>query len=474
MPGYSVRRRFPPNRILLGFLLPVLIGLLGSSRAADVLPVPDTVVEKQPVKDAQPARDDAATPLLLDLEGCRRLALERQPALAAYRASVANGYAKIKALENLGSLAEHFRKDLPFRRQQAAIGVSSSEARLHQAEWETVYAVTRMYWTLAYARSQLRLADQAFDPKSPTSLTQLKTKLEDRKFRRLKGYDKWAVTQLDGYLDTIRGRREEAVTGIERALAGLREAIGLPPGCPLQIKDDELPVPKAKVDREWILKLALDRRGEIVQVSVAVEVIALEVCAQSLINSLTAQTFASGSDLHAQPIPTGSSDGEYRPAAVGIEMPANVAGSRCVRVEQIQALHGRALAVQEKTRGLIALEASDAFLKWQQASEQVVHFDRAVANGRAVAQEAFELFASEDPDVKTQTTVNDVILAYLKAGLFQGQAAQARLNLLLSLAALERVTAGGYCPDYSPTKTNNDKEKNDKSGENNNEKNKSE
>ena len=46
-------------------------------------------------------------------------------------------------------------RDLPIRRKQARLGVTIAEASLSQAEWETVYAVTRTYFGVVYARQQL-------------------------------------------------------------------------------------------------------------------------------------------------------------------------------------------------------------------------------------------------------------------------------------------------------------------------------
>src|SRR2546426_588029 len=121
MPGYRACRRLRFRQFLSAFLLPLCLGLLGSARADQPVPMP---------------------PLLI-------------------------------------------------RREQTALGLLAAEARLHQAEWETVYAVTRMYCTLVYSRVQLRFVNQSFDEQTLTILSRLKKQLEDRKLRKLRGYDKW-------------------------------------------------------------------------------------------------------------------------------------------------------------------------------------------------------------------------------------------------------------------------------------------
>src|SRR4051812_31811334 len=128
-------------RILSG-----LAGLaLGASLARAAEPAPAAIAPA-------PAVSSAAAPLVLDLPGCRKLALEKQPALAAYRAGLTAAQAKAQALEEL-RLAALVRHDLPLRRQRAAQAVQAAQAQVCQAEWDTLYAVTRLYWTAVYAQT---------------------------------------------------------------------------------------------------------------------------------------------------------------------------------------------------------------------------------------------------------------------------------------------------------------------------------
>src|SRR5207237_81831 len=73
------------------------------------------------------------------------------------------------------------------------------------------------------------------------------------------------VDKISVYLGLAEGRQAEAVRGIERALAALREAMGLAPDCNLQVPEDKLPFTEFDLQRDQIVALALARRGELVQ-----------------------------------------------------------------------------------------------------------------------------------------------------------------------------------------------------------------
>ena len=82
--------------------------------------------------------------------------------------------------------------------------------------------------------------------------------------------------------------------------------------------------------------------------------------------SPTKQTFASVADVHVRPIPQGISNTEYRPGAIGLEMPATLVGKRA-GPGAAGGGSGRAAAVVDKTRNLITLEVEDGYLKWEDA-----------------------------------------------------------------------------------------------------------
>jgi outer membrane protein TolC len=170
---------------------------------------------------------------------------------------------------------------------------------------------------------------------------------------------------------------------------------------------------------------------------VAADVTRLEICAQSMFRLRPqVRTFASSSDIHAKSLPTGLRNGEYRPAAVGIEMPANVAGSRESRMEQMQAYSARADAVVDKTRKLITLEAEDAFETWLESERQV--------EANREAARLSKLLAERTRNNVSNIKKEDILQTDILAGQAQAAYNEALYHQILSLANLERITAGGF------------------------------
>src|SRR5207248_3474717 len=120
---------------------------------------PAVLSEQPPIIPAQAPVQPPAPSGKIDLPTCRRIAMERQPSLAAARATLAAAQVRSQALENM-HLAGVIRHDIPIRRKQATLGVEIAQAQLTQAEFETIYAVTRTYVGVLYAQAQLRVADR--------------------------------------------------------------------------------------------------------------------------------------------------------------------------------------------------------------------------------------------------------------------------------------------------------------------------
>ncbi len=195
---------------------------------------------------------------------------------------------------------------------------------------------------------------------------------------------------VDSFLSLVDGRSEEATTGEQRALAALREALGLGPDCPIEVVGNKLPDVQTKADRDVIVQLALSRRGEIIQAASAERVFCLEVDAQGRILFSPARTFASGGDIHAMPLGVATFDPDYRPGPLAPEMSVTLTGSRQSRQEQAGAYHERAEALTEKTRNLIGLEAVDAYLRWKQFDEAAPKFEKAAAGLEEIHQRPFQ------------------------------------------------------------------------------------
>src|SRR5262249_761011 len=157
-----------------------------------------------PVTHLPPASAVAAPSVTtLNLAACRQLALERQPALAAARSSLAAAESRVQGLDSLrvpGCLAP----DLATRRQQAAPGALTAPAGIVQADLNTRYGVDYSYLSALYARTQLKVADEA--------IASLKDLLELIRESVKAGRGDLSIRDADKvvvYLQVAEGRREE-------------------------------------------------------------------------------------------------------------------------------------------------------------------------------------------------------------------------------------------------------------------------
>jgi outer membrane protein TolC len=416
--------------MLTSVAAPVIISLGGARGAEPALTQLPTAVAP------------AAAPAL-DLRACRQLALERQPALTAAHARVASAIARSEAVDHL-RLAALLSRDIPVRRKQAALGVQVSQAALAAAEADTLHAVTYTYLSAIYANQQLAVADEALVSLKSLQET-IKQAVEDG---TRKDVTTRQIDQIGVYLLVAKARREEAVEGRERALSALREAIGVGPDFPLQLADSTLPDLKPVVDREQIVAAAVARRGEIAQAALAAEVSCLEIDAQQATFRLKAETFAAGSDIHVDLLPHGVHEDVYKPGAVGPEMPTLLAGRKGDRVEQARSYRDRADAVAEKTRGLIVLEAEQAYLRWLEANRKSPAAREAAAAAEKLSKGLRDKFDPRVPKVTPDELINAGVLATQ----LRLQANQIAFQEVIGLAALERVTAGGFCAGFeAPT-----------------------
>ena len=240
-------------------------------------------------------------------------------------------------------------------------------------------------------------------------------------------------------LKLVNTKKVEAEVGIRKAFAALREAVGVGLDFPLDIAAEEQLPPLVKdLDKDALIALALAQRGEIAQASAAHEVTALEVEAQRKLRGPNGRTFAVGSDLHAQPIPQGVANGEYRPGAIGLEMPNSMAGRKSERIQRAQDLNDRATAVVDKTNNLVALEVEATYLKWLEAAQKVTGLRETPKIANAITIDIKKEFdkgkVSGESILKAQAMEEQIVASYNEALYMHA----------LALAALERVTAGGY------------------------------
>jgi outer membrane protein TolC len=391
--------------------------------------------QRQPAQELAPPSVPPPPAATLTLAECVRLALERQPRIAAQRTTLAAAEDGKRAIEAL-RVPVALVPELPSRRQQFGLGVLSAAAGLDQAERETVYAVTRTYFTVLYAREQQGVARVVVERLAATR--DAAQQALEAGARDVTTAD---VNRTSVYLRLAQTRQTQAAQGVKRALIALREAIGLEPGVALDVPSGRLPEPEITPNRDEIVRAALARRGELSQANLLAQIACLEVEAQaSSAHKRKMETFASGTDIHALQIPEGIHNSEYKPGAVPPEMPALLVGSRPERVQHARTLQARADTVVETTRKLIALEAEDAFLRWEDESQEASQAREAANAGEKLADELRKDFTSGQ-----KVRVEDVITAQVLASQARSQYNEFLYRQILALADLERVTAGNFC-----------------------------
>jgi outer membrane protein TolC len=390
---------------------------------------------------------DAETGPELTLGECIAIALERQPALKAVKASAAATEAGYKALTNFGTASTLISPDLEIRKQQAKRGLMATSAEYQKLHNEVVQDITRLYYTAVYARQQQQLAENVvlrLDFLVEVGKAVLKDPNVDPK--TLEGFNYIKLRMMENGLLEAKKLYATAALGRQKALAGLREVMGVDGRTfPFRIKDTALPVMKQNValTKDRVVELALERRPELVLAAAGVDAFRLEVYAQGKIPfKRVVPTLASGADIHAkeipQPIRTAT---EYRPGGIIPEMPTQLVGSKYDRVCRAMAFAQRAEAVYENARNLVIVEAESTFYDFELASQKLT-----------LTKQQFDL--SKDLQLRvrdTQDTVkakDQLVQAEVAAAKAQSDYVQAVHDYLLALAALERVTAGGIRPAF--------------------------
>jgi outer membrane protein TolC len=441
--------------------------LLGSLAIPALLAVTADVLENTAhptANDPPPATVAPHVPTevpVLNLAGCKALALARQPAIAAAQASFNAAVARQSALETI-RVPRFLVRDLPTRKQQAAVGLSIAQAEVDRVKIDTLFSVTYTFLSVQYAVEQGQLLDGARE-RLDKLMEGVKAGLKAGKTNVRKEDE----ARVQTYQLLVKSRREEALNGEQRAGSALREAIGIDAHTPLLLSCGGQFRVKPTVCKDVVVTQALTRRPEILQSNLLVQVHDLEVEAQwarKLLPQL--QTFASGSDLHVRPLPAGLYGEQYSPAAVGPEMPANLSGNKHSRTEVAQIYSQRAGTVAEKTRNLIRLETEQAFLRFQEACRRLPALIEAADKAQAV----FDATDASFKKGERATTVRDWLNAGTLVTDLKAQVNTTRYQMLIALAGLERATAGGFCAGFetAPTgdsngrKVNGDKDRNDK------------
>jgi outer membrane protein TolC len=381
----------------------------------------------------------------LSLGECIAIAEEHHPILKAARASLSATQAGSRALNNFGTPATLLSPDLDIRKQQAQRGLIASSAEYQRAHNEIVQDVTRLYYSAVYAKQQdavaaglipqlrdyIRIARQLLDtepdPKNLEGLTPGKV-------------DVMRIGLREALSQQLRAR-----IGRQQAMAALRQAMGVDERTfPFRVKDAELPLmgQTKEITKELVVDLALSRRPELALAAAGLDAFRLEVYAQGKIPfKRVVPTFASGSDLHSKSVPSAMRGKEYRPGGVAPELPPQLVGSKFDRVCRAMAFSQRAEAVFESAQGLISLEAENAYYEFEFASEKLRLAKESLDLGLALRDRT----RKNAPNTKAKDALVQAEVIAAKA---QSDYIETVWQHLLTLSALERVTAGGIRPAF--------------------------
>lgn len=399
-------------------------------KVGDKNPLPPAVVESGPE---------------LSLAECIAVALERQPSLKAVRASGAATAAGAQSLANFGTVGTLISPDLNIRKQQAQRGLAASAAEYQKAHNEVVQDVTRLYYSAVYAKQQEAIAAGVVgDLKELVDIAwDILNKATN--IKELEGLTRGKILAMEIGLREAREKHFEARIGRQRALAALRQMMAVDEKTfPFRVKDTELPVMEQKITftKDQVVELTLCRRPELALAAAGVDAFRLEVYAQGKIPfKRVVPTFASGSDLHAKEIPPAMRGKEYRPGAVGPELPPQLVGSKTDRVNRAMAYSQRAEAVFESVRGLVTLEAENTYLEFEFATERV----KLAKEKLDLALDVQKTARLSAPNIKDKSVL---VQAEVLAAKSQADYVTAVYDHLLMLSVLERVTAGGIRPAF--------------------------
>jgi outer membrane protein TolC len=418
------------------------VGLLafaiGIGRAQDAAKL-KAEAKKEPVKkDREKPGPAVVSDTTLSLQDCIAIAMEKQPNIRAAYASLRATEIGTRSLTKLGPLAKILSPDLPYRKMQAERGGTIGQADVLKVQQEAVYDVTRLYYTFIYARQQENTATEIIE-QMEVFYDIAKELVEQGAQPNL---NQFSLFRMEDAIAEVKSPRVTARTGQRKALAALKEAMGVEQSFSFVPRDLEMPLMGGEVTEEQVVSFALSRRPEMVLASAGVDAFRLEVCAQNAIpRRQKVPTLAFASDLHSRSVPSAHRNGEYRPGALSPEMPPNLVGSREDRVARAREYSNRQESVLEKTRNLVELEATNSYLDWLASVERLK-----IAKARFESSlKMIDLSRKSAPNIRDygQLIINEGLAAKAQADFLE-----AVYENIKALATLDRVTAGGVKPDF--------------------------
>jgi outer membrane protein TolC len=411
--------------------------------AAAFLPLlPGGLTAQEPSAAKSPTEAVAPAAAQLTLGECLGVARERRPMVRAAILSYQASEASYAALFNLGTVPDLVTPDLPIRKQQAERGLTLAAAEVQKALQETTQDVTVLYYSYVYAKQQEQTAADISEQLGiyydiAEGIVKSGARQPGSKL------DQFSLYALQNVIDEVKAQKLKAETGRKLALEALRDAMGVGMDYDFVPAAQELPLMLGgTVTKEQVVADATARRPELAQAAAGVDAFRLEVCAQAAVKyKRQVPTLASGSDLHSKQVPMAMRNGEYRPGAIAPEMPGTLVGRTAERVQKATLLSQRQDALYDHTASLIRLDAAKAYLAWDAATKQVKDAKEKFERGkRLLEQSRAAAIARQDPQL---LVMNEAL-----AGKAQSEYVDAVYAHIKTLAALERITAGGVTTQF--------------------------
>lgn len=435
-PCFSASRL---GTILLATAATGMVGVAAYGQSSVSAPVSAPATTFQPLPKPSPLPTGKPSPVpvkQLTLAECLTIAEANHPSIKMAEASLSQSAKGSESLEKLPGFANWVKPELPFRKQQSSRGIDAAAANLAKVKQEVTNDVCRMYYTIIYASQQEVIVNEMVE--------QLKTYEEIVKkvlMQPVPPNDKLKITKMTELLiiDALGRAKSKLILaqiGKQQARAALKQAMGVDPVTyEFEPKDAELPIMAGTVTQEQIVEFAMTRRAELMMAAAAVDAFRLEVCAQDKNrHGLQVNTFAAGTDLHANAIPHAIRNGEYKPGATAPEMPSNLFGKREDRVSRAVDLSRRQDSQYEQVASLVKLEAVNAYLTWKRTSDQMAEAKIRFDAGKQLAE-----LTKQNTGNVTQV---ELLQNFVQAGLAQSDYLEAVYEHIKSMIALERVTAG--------------------------------
>ena len=412
--------------------------LSGSSVGVILSVALGTVAQAQPASSPAPAQP-AAVPTL-SLHECVAVGLARRPAIRAAESSYQSALLNYRGINNLPLIASLTKPELSVRKEQLLKSILLSEAGVEKARQETVYDVTRVYYTYVYARQQERTASDVIgrlEQFSKVVETFLKSKPNDPKAKA----NQITLNNIQNTISEARISALRAELGRRQALIGLMEAMGGDFDRDFAPRDQTLPVVVDVVSRSQVIDLAMSRRPELVMAAAGSEAFRLEICAQMKSRGLQGTTLGAGRDIHTQQIPIPVRDADYKPGGINPEMPTLIAGKKDDRVARATELSHRADASAEQVAILLRVEAEVAFITWDVATRRMAEVKKRSDGLRKISEET-RMAAMFQMETET------ILINETAAGRALAEYTEATFEHLKTLMTLERVTGGTLQPAF--------------------------